>query len=128
MQTLRHLVFATDIWVSRAILGDPTPWHPLSLPFDEMEPAPGVPWDQDARSGLDEVLALRADRMATVRRVIEGLTEEGLAGTTEPVDGPGYPPPDRYPVAECLGTVLSEEWQHRLYAERDLDVLYNRRS
>ena len=123
VQTLRHLVFATDIWVRRAILGDPTPWHPLSLPFDEMEPAPGVPWDREARPDLDEVLALRADRMATVRRVIEGLTEEGLAATTEPVGGPGYPPPARYPVAECLRTVLNEEWQHRLYAERDLDVL-----
>ena len=91
IQTLRHLLFATDIWVRRAILGDPTPWHPLSLPFDEMEPDPAVPWDLDARPSLDEVLALRADRMATVRRVIEGLTVEALAGNTEPVDGPGYP-------------------------------------
>jgi hypothetical protein len=126
IQTLRHLLFATDIWVRRAILGDPTPWHPLSLPFDEMEPDSAVPWDRDARPGLDEVLALRADRRATVRRVIDGLTEEALAGSTEPVDGPGYPPPDSYPVAECLGTVLVEEWQHRLYAERDLDVLQRR--
>ncbi|GAA2900384.1 DinB family protein [Pseudonocardia halophobica] len=126
VQTLRHLLFATDIWVRRAILGDPAPWHPLSLPFDEMEPDPGVPWDRAARPDLDEVLALRADRRATVRRVIEGLTEEALAGRTEPVDGPGYPPADSYPVAECLGTVLTEEWQHRLYAERDLDVLEGR--
>ena len=76
----------------RAILGDPTPWHPLSLPFDEMRPDPAVPWDRDARPGLDEVLALRADRMQTVRRVIESLTEEALAGTTEPVVGPGPKP------------------------------------
>src|SRR5687768_1247976 len=123
IQTLRHLVFATDIWVRRAILGDPTPWHPLSLPFDEMTPDPAVPWDRDARPSLDEVLVLRADRMQTVRRVIENLTEETLAGTTEPVDGPGYPDAARYPVAECLGTVLNEEWEHHLYAERDLDVL-----
>jgi hypothetical protein len=126
IQTLRHLVFATDIWVRRAILGDPTPWHPLSLPFDEMEPVPGVPWDRDARPSLEQVLALRADRMGTVRRVIEGLTEEGLAARTTPVVGPGYPEPDSYPVADCLGTVLIEEWEHRLYAERDLDVLQDR--
>ena len=126
IQTLRHLVYATDIWVRRAILGDPTPWHPLSLPFDGMEQDPAVPWDRDARPGLDEVLALRADRMQTVRRVIEGLTEESLASNTEPVDGPGYPEPDSYPVAICLGTVLIEEWEHRLYAERDLDVLQGR--
>ena len=126
VQTLRHLLFATDIWVSRAILGDPTPWHRLSLPFDEMEPDPDVPWDLEARPALDEVVALRAERRATVRRVIEGLTAETLAGATTPVEGPGYPPADAYPVAGCLGTVLTEEWQHRLYAERDLDVLEGR--
>jgi len=126
IETLRHLVFATDIWVRRAILGDPRPWHPLSLPFDEMEPDPDVPWDRAARPGLDEVLALRADRRETVRRVIEGLTEEALAGRTEPVEGPGYPDAGSYPVAECLRTVLVEEWEHRLYAERDLDVLQAR--
>jgi hypothetical protein len=81
-ETLRHLLFATDIWVSRAILGDPTPWHTLSPPFDEMEPDPGVPWDRAARPSMDEVLALRAERRATVRRVIDGPTEEALAGTT----------------------------------------------
>ncbi|MBT0771500.1 DinB family protein [Kineosporia sp. J2-2] len=123
VETLRHLLFATDIWVGRAVLGEPRPWHPLSLPFDEMDPDPDVPWDRAARPGLDEVLALRAQRAATVRRVLDGLTPDRLAAHTEPVDGPGYPPADRYPVAECLGTVLNEEWEHRLYAERDLAVL-----
>jgi hypothetical protein len=28
-----------------------------------------------------------------------------------------------FPVRECLLVILNEEWQHRLYAERDLDVL-----
>ena len=126
IETLRHLLFATDIWVSRAILGDPRPWHPLSLPFDEMTPDPEVPWDRDARPELDEVLVLRAERRETVRRVIDSLTDETLAGRTEPVDGPGYPDAGSYPVAECLGTVLIEEWEHRRYAERDLDVLRSR--
>jgi uncharacterized protein YjbI with pentapeptide repeats len=31
IETLRHLVFATDCWIRRAILGDPSPWHPLGL-------------------------------------------------------------------------------------------------
>lgn len=123
VQTLRHLLYATDIWVRRPILGDPLPWHPLSLPFDGLEQDPAVPCDPDARPGLDEVLALRADRRAGVRAVLEGLTEESLAGSTEPVEGPGFPGPGRFPVAKCLRTVVNEEWQHRLYAERDLDVL-----
>jgi hypothetical protein len=127
IQTLRHLAFATDSWVCRAILGDPRPWDPLDLPFDEMAPHPEVPWDREARPSLDEALALRADRRAIVRRVLEDLTDEQLAGETEPVDGPAWPPPDRYPVSECLLIVLNEEWQHRLYAERDLDTLEGRR-
>lgn len=36
IETLRHLVFATDAWVRRAILGDPAPWDPLDLPNDGM--------------------------------------------------------------------------------------------
>ncbi|WP_019874144.1 DinB family protein [Sporichthya polymorpha] len=128
VQTLRHLLFATDIWISRAILGNPRPWHPLGLPFEEMEPHPEIPVDHDARPFLDEVLTLRAERYALLRRVLDDLTPEGLVATTEPVEGPGYPPAGRYPVAKCLTTVLNEEWQHRLYAERDLDALESRRT
>jgi len=128
IETLRHLVFATDAWVRRAILGEPAPWHPLDLPHDEMRHRPGVPRDRDARPSLAEVLALRADRMATVRQLIAGLTEERLAGMTEPVREPGYPRSDSFAVRDCLLTILDEEWQHRMYAERDLDVLASRSS
>jgi len=76
-----------------------------------------------ARASLDEVLELRRDRMATVRQVVDGLTDEKLDATTEPVEGPGWPEPRAYPVRECLLTVLNEEWEHRLYAERDLAIL-----
>jgi DinB superfamily/Pentapeptide repeats (8 copies) len=126
IETLRHLVMATECWVHRAMLGDPAPWHPLSLPFDGMPDTPGVPRDRAVRPSLDVVLALRRDRMATVRRVVDGLTEGSLAGVTEPVDGPGWPPPRSFDVRECLLIVLKEEWQHRLYAERDLTVLESR--
>ncbi|WP_343994829.1 DinB family protein, partial [Terrabacter terrae] len=123
IETLRHLVFATDAWVLRALLGDPTPWHPLDLPHDDMPDNPPVPRDREARPGLDEVLALRADRMDTVRRVVDDLTDEALAGSTEPVLEPGYPEPESFAVSRILRTILNEEWQHRLYAERDLDAL-----
>lgn len=123
IETLRHLAFATDSWVSRAILGDPSPWHPLDLPWDEMSDTPGVPRDRAARPSLDEALALRNDRMATVRRYLDQLTEEQLNSDTTPVTGPGWPPPISFPVRECLLVTLNEEWQHRLYAERDLAAL-----
>jgi uncharacterized protein YjbI with pentapeptide repeats len=123
IETLRHLVFATDAWVKRAFLGEPSPWDPLDLPHDEMPDQPSVPRDRAARPSLDQVLALRADRMATVRQVLANLTDEQLAGQTEPVLEPGYPEPESFPVRRCLQAILSEEWQHRLYAERDLDAL-----
>ncbi len=123
IETLRHLSFATDAWVRRAILGEPAPWHPLDLPWDEMEPTPGVPRDRQVRPTLDEALELRRDRMGTVRRLVDGLTDESLAAATEPVQGPGWPPPRSFEVRECLQVVLNEEWMHRQFAERDLDAL-----
>ena len=123
IETLRHLVFATDAWVKRAILGEPSPWDPLDLPHDEMPDEPCVPRDRGARPSLGEVLALRANRMATVRRVIADLTDEKLAAMTAPVMEPGYPEPDSFAVRRCLQAILNEEWKHRLYAERDFDVL-----
>jgi hypothetical protein len=123
IETLRHLVFATDAWVRRAIFGDPSPWDPLDLPWDEMPDTPGIPRDRQVRPSLDEVLALRRDRMATVRTLIEGLTDKSLAARTEPVKGAGWPPSRSFPVRDCLLIVLNEEWHHRQFAERDLDAL-----
>ena len=127
IQTLRHLVFATESWVGRALLGDPAPWHPLSLPWDTYSDLPEViPQDRQARPDLDEVLALRADRQAMVRRVLDELTDERLASQTTPPDAPGWPPSRPFPVAECLSIVVNEEYHHRRFAERDLELLTTR--
>ncbi|HET6626671.1 MAG TPA: DinB family protein [Nocardioidaceae bacterium] len=123
IETLRRLVFATDAWVRRAILGDPSPWDPLDLPWDEMPDTPGIPRDREVRPSLDEVLVLRRDRMTSVRTVVDGLTEASLTGDTTPVEGDGWPPPESFPLRECLLIVLNEEWHHRQFAERDLDAL-----
>jgi hypothetical protein len=126
IETLRHLAYASESWVSRAILGDPSPWHARSLAWDEMPDTPGTPRDREVRPSLDTVLELRRDRQATVRRVIESLTDASLAEDTKAVDAPGWPPPRSFPVRECLLIVLNEEWEHRLYAERDLTALEER--
>jgi hypothetical protein len=73
------------------VLGDPSPWDSLGLPWDEMPDIPGVPRDRDVRPSLDAVLALRRDRMSTVREVLAGLTDDSPAGHTEPVEGVGAP-------------------------------------
>jgi hypothetical protein len=128
IETLRHLVFATDAWIRRGMLGDPSPWHPLDLPWDEMPDTPGIPRDREARPSLDSMLELRRDRMDTMREVLAGLTDGTLNSHTDPVEGPGWPPPRSFPVRECLRCILNEEWEHRLYAERDLAVLEARSS
>jgi len=127
VQTLRHLAFASESWVGRGILGNPSPWHPLSLPWDQMEPREGVPHDRDARPSLDEALALRLGAMAIVRGVIDGLTDEQLDRRGDPLQGPGWPDEgESYLPRQCLRVVLNEEWWHRRYAERDLAVLEQR--
>src|SRR5215218_7870232 len=123
VQTLRHLAFASESWVGRAVLGDPYPWHPWSLAWDTFRDL-GIPQDRDARPTLDEALAIRQDAMALVRRVVDDLTEGELERETDPCVGPGWPlEGSTYSVRDCLLTVLNEEWHHRVYAERDLAVL-----
>ena len=122
IETLRHLNFASAAWVGRMVLGDPSPWHPLDLPWDEAPGWDGVPWDRDVRPTLDEVLAVRQARHAMVAGVIDSLTPERLASTVTRTE-PGWPQMEDFPFRYCLQIVLNEEWEHRLYAERDLPEL-----
>lgn len=126
IETLRHLSFATSSWLRRAIQGDPAPWHPLELPWDTMPDTPGIPRDREVRPSLDEALALRLERSGQVRDYLATMTLEQLASHTEAVAGVGWPPPESFPVKECLDTLINEEWWHRQYAERDLAALEDR--
>ncbi|MGI8614436.1 MAG: DinB family protein [Nocardioidaceae bacterium] len=124
IQTLRHLNFATAAWVGRMILGNPSPWHHLDLPWEEAPGWEGVPWDREARPSLDDVLIVRRERQAMVRQIMESLTDEQLAAEVTRTE-PGWPQRENFPVKEALRIVLNEEWEHRLYAERDLTSLKN---
>jgi hypothetical protein len=46
IETLRHLGLATAAWVGRIILGDPSLWHPIDLPWDEASGRDGIPSDR----------------------------------------------------------------------------------
>ena len=122
-ETLRHLGFAHACWVGGVVLADPSPWHPLDLPWDEAPVVDGVPWDRDVRPSLDEVLELRAQRRATVRAVLDGLDDSAL-GRAVTSATPFLEDAEHLDVAQCLKVVINEEWEHRLYAERDLTVLW----
>jgi uncharacterized protein YjbI with pentapeptide repeats len=122
IQTVRHLNFASAAWVDRMVLGNISPWHPLDLPWDEAPGWDDIPWDREVRPSLDEVLTVRRERQATVRHALESLTDEQLASRVTRAE-PGYPQEDDFPLKTCLRIALNEEWEHRLYAERDLTAL-----
>ena len=91
-----------------------------------MPDEPGVPRDRAARPSLDEVLALRADRMATVRQVIADLTDDDAGRHDRTGHRARLPRVGELPRRRCLRVILNEEWEHRLFAERDLDILESR--
>jgi hypothetical protein len=125
VETLRHLGFATACWVGGMVLADPDPWDPVDLPWDEAPGWDGVPWDRQARPALDDVLEVRARRQAQVREVIAALTPEELQRTVSSAT-PVAQDRNGVTVQHALRVVLNEEWEHRLYAERDLAVLESR--
>lgn len=126
VETLRHLVFATDAWVRRAVLDEAEPFHPFGYP------ATGYPEESSERLGLavaidpsfqpsvDEILAVRADRIAGVSAVVAALADVDLDRSCERPPAPGYPSP--HTVRQCLGVVMNEEVEHHRYAVRDLAV------
>jgi hypothetical protein len=124
VETLRHLVFATDAWAARTILDQPRPYAALGLLYNgyPADDARTIGIDLEARPTLDEVLAARAERMALVRGIVDGLADEDLARECRLPPAPGYPDEVRT-VGRCLRTVMREEIEHRRYAVRDLAVL-----
>jgi hypothetical protein len=126
-ETLRHLVFCTDAWVSRAVLDEPMPYHRLGLPHSShpRAGAAALGVDLDARPSFAAVMDARASRMAVVRGVIDGLTDADLERICTTAPSPAHPDEPRS-LGSCLLVVLKEECEHRRYAVRDLAVLEER--
>ena len=119
-QTLRHLVFATDMWLGRAILGIDQPFHPIGR-LDAGTGGEG--FDASVLTTLTpsyaDVLEVRAGRVAMVRGFLATVTAGVLA---EPRPNP-HASEHSETVLSCLHTILDEEWEHHRYAVRDLDTL-----
>jgi hypothetical protein len=124
VETLRHLVFATDAWASRTVLDDAMPYHRLGYPHSSYPPADAAALGVElgARPSFDEVMEARTDRMAVVRGIVDSLTDGELERLCTRTPAPGYPEEAR-PVGKCLQVVMTEECEHRRYAERDLAAL-----
>ncbi len=126
-QTLRHLVFITDAWASRTVLDEEGPYHPIGLPqsWYPASDAAGLGIDLAAEPGYDDILSARADRMTVIRRIVAGLTDDGLGRLCPRSPAPGYPEEGRT-VADCVAVVMDEEIEHYRFAVRDLTVLESR--
>jgi len=123
-QTLRHLVFITDAWASRTVLDEERPYHPLGLPqsWYPAADAAALGIDLTAQPGYAEILAARAGRVAVMRRIVAGLTDDSLGRPCQRSPAPGYPDEERT-VADCISVVMDEEIEHYRFAVRDLAVL-----
>jgi DinB superfamily/Pentapeptide repeats (8 copies) len=123
-ETLRHLIFATDAWAGRSILGEPMPYHPLGLPHSGHPPADAAALglDLDARPSLPELMEIRGTRMARVTAIVGGLTDAELERACPDKPTSAHPEETRT-VGRCLRVIMNEEIEHRRYAERDLAVL-----
>jgi len=124
VETQRHLLFACDAWLGNAVLEEEAPYHPLGFAAGGMPPdaAAKLGLTLEATPTLDEVLAPRLTRMATMRRVIDELTANELDRVCGRKPGDKYPEQE-YVVRRCLKVVLKEEAEHHRYAVRDLAVL-----
>src|SRR5208283_3633404 len=123
-QTLRHLIFITDAWASRTVLDEPMPYHRIGLPqsWYPAADAAALGIDLAAQPDFAETLAVRADRMAVVRSIVDGLNDDDLGRRCQRSPAPGYP--DEEPaVIECISVVMDEEIEHYRFAVRDLAVL-----
>jgi hypothetical protein len=118
VQTLRHLILATDMWFGKAVLEAEQPFHPLGL-MDA-----GTEDDQrfdlsvfsTETPGYDEVLLAREGRVAMVRDFLSGVTADQLAVTRRNPHAPDFAESTR----SCIHVILEEEWEHHRYAVRDL--------
>lgn len=125
VETLRHLVLATDCWLRRMVKGMDRPYHPWGLAGSWLSDPSSWGIDPEAAPSLEEVLALRRERMDEVGQAIRGVSARELERVCVPPESPGHPTRE-HSVRACLHVILNEEWEHNRYAERDLDILGDR--
>ncbi len=126
IETLRHLIMATDAWLSRMVHHEPQPFHPWGLAGSFLKDPASLGLDYAADPTLDEVLAVRRTRTDAVAETVASLSAAELDRLCIPPDPPTHPY-EPCTVLHCLHVILDEEWEHNRYANRDLDVLASAR-
>jgi hypothetical protein len=116
VETLRHLVFATDRWITGPVLRDPNPFHPLgcrTLRTTARRGNTSTSARADARRGGGR--APRTD--GPVADLVKGVNADDLNRQVPSPNG------GTTSVMSCLHVVFRDEWWHDQYANRDLAIL-----
>lgn len=115
VQTLRHLVFATDKWCIAPVIGGA--FHPTGLPNSGSVDFPWPGLDAAAEPSFDEAVGTWRDRAEQVRRHLDTIQPASLEQQVEVLEN------GTCPVRECVQVVFEEHFHHLRYATRDLDSL-----
>ncbi len=115
VQTIRHLVFATDKWFTVPILG--LSFHPLGLPNTGSADYgwPGV--ERSADPTFEDAVAAWQDRAAKLRDHVADIETATLTRQVDVLEN------GETAVLDCIGVVFEEHFEHLRYATRDLDRL-----
>lgn len=117
VETLRHLMFATDAWLMRVVLRAQDGYHEWGVPPDLPADAP-----PDRGPELEPVLDVRAGQHAAVRDHLARTSEDDLRREVSASDPTRWPQGGHRPI-DCYRLVLREEWWHHRFAERDLTAV-----
>ena len=126
-ETLRHLVYATDAWLSRPVLGGQPAFWSAALPHSSLPDARATACgiDRRAKPSWAATRQARTERQAIVTAYVANVSTTDLdrrcaAGAEPPGLGADS---DTLTVGDCLNTIIEEEVAHLGYATRDLDAL-----
>jgi hypothetical protein len=122
-QTLRHTIFVVDAWYGHATALRPDPFHPIGVPASFATNGAEFGIDESAAPTLDEILAVRAERIADLRAYLAQATQEELDRVRGPNTALGLPPAAERTAAQCLRVIFSDQWAHVQFANRDLAIL-----
>lgn len=120
VDSLRHVVLIVDLWLSKVILGEDDPFHPIALPPTFMPPRlPGSSIDPDARPTFDQACDALRGRLTTVRAYIDELTPAELERAVKA---------HAKTVGGALCVLFGEMTAHNRFINRDLDIIEGSRS
>src|SRR5579872_4669251 len=91
VETLRHLIFATDAWILHMVKRDPDPYHPWGVIYTSFAGGPRFGLDAEADPSVEAVLEIRRQRMDLVGEIIDRLTAEDLDRVCSPLNSQMYP-------------------------------------